>query len=137
MAEIGEGGRRNSLNSVPEILERKLLKVLREAGEEGILQRELWEKLDIDSRKGVRLVRRLERRGLLTRISTTYKGRRAYIVKISERALEKTVLPRSLEDIPCFSCTLLKECGEKISTNPINCPKLNKWLLEGSISGEN
>ena len=133
MAEIGG---RNSLDSVPEILERKLLKVLKEAGEEGILQRELWEKLDIDSRKGVKLIRRLERRGLLTRVSTTYKGRRAYIVKISERALERATLPPSLEDIPCFSCALLKECGEKISTNPINCPKLNRWLLEVSIDGE-
>jgi len=117
------------LNSVPEILERKLLKLLSEIGDEGILQKELWKKLNIDSRKGIKIVRRLERQGLLTRKSVIYRGRKTYIVKLSPKYYVKKTIPNDVMEVPCFFCSLLEDCGERISVNPINCPKLNAWLI--------
>ena len=121
-----EGG--NYLSSVPEILERRLLKLLSEIGDEGILQKELWKKLNIDSRKGIKIVRRLEKQGLLVRQSVIHRGRKTYIVKLGPKYYVKKTIPSDVVGIPCFFCNLLEDCGEKISINPVNCPKLNSWL---------
>jgi len=118
------------LSSVPEVLERKLLKLLSESGSEGILQKELWKKLNIDSRKGIKIVRTLEKQGLLTRQAIIHRGRKSYIVRLGPKYFAKKTIPRYILRIPCFYCELLDGCGEKISINPINCPKLNAWLEE-------
>jgi len=107
-----------------------LLKLLSESGDEGILQKDLWKKLNIDSRKGIKIVRTLEKQGLLTRQAIIYRGRKSYIVRLGPRYFAKRTIPKYVLSIPCFFCNLLEDCGEKISVNPINCPKMNAWLVE-------
>ncbi|RLE63869.1 MAG: transcription factor TFIIIC, partial [Thermoprotei archaeon] len=40
-------------------LEKRIIEILETAGDEGLLQRELWNILGIDSRSGMRVVARL------------------------------------------------------------------------------
>lgn len=111
-------------------LERKILEIVRESGEKGILQRDLWKILGIDSRNGSRVIRRLEQRGYLTREAVMYKGRKTYIVRATQKALTPLVIDELLKSIPCFTCEYLEKCGEGAEINPTKCDKINKWILE-------
>jgi DNA-binding MarR family transcriptional regulator len=107
-------------------LERRILEILREAGDNGILQREIWKKLDLDSRKGLKILRKLEAQGLLVKDQVTYKGRKTYILRLA-RKHEEIKLPDFLDNIPCFYCPYLQKCasGER---EIYSCPKLQEWL---------
>lgn len=122
-------------------IERRILEAVREAGDKGILQRELWRVVGIDSRNGARIVRRLEQRGFLVREAVMYKGRRTYVVRLTKKALTPIVLDPVLVSIPCFTCPMLSRCGEGAPTSPVKCERLNRWLAEyvrklGSGSGD-
>lgn len=112
------------------IIERRILEAVKDAGEKGVLQRELWKILGIDSRNGARIVRRLEQQGYLTREAVMYKGRKTYIVRITKKVLTPIVVDPVLKSIPCFTCEYLEKCGEGAEINPIKCEKINKWLSE-------
>ncbi|PSQ34973.1 MarR family transcriptional regulator [Halobacteriales archaeon SW_12_69_24] len=58
--------------------EREGLELVRETG--GIHQSEFWKDLDIDSRKGSRIIDKLEDRDLLEREETVYDGHNTYLV---------------------------------------------------------
>jgi DNA-binding MarR family transcriptional regulator len=107
-------------------LERRIIEILKEAKGDGILQREIWKKLDLDSRKGLKLLRKLEAQGLIIREQVTYKGRKTYILKLA-KIHEEVYLPEFLERIPCFYCPYLQKCasGER---DIYSCPKLQEWL---------
>ncbi len=111
-------------------LERRILEIVKESGEKGILQRDLWKILGIDSRNGARIVRRLEQCGYLVREAVMYKGRRTYIVKIAKKVLTPIVIDSLLKSIPCFTCEYLQKCGEGAEINPIKCEKINRWIME-------
>jgi len=112
------------------IIERRILEAVRDAGEKGLLQRELWKILGIDSRNGARIVRRLEQQGYLTREAVMYKGRKTYIIRITKKVLTPITVDFILKSIPCFTCEYLERCGEGAEINPIKCKKINKWLSE-------
>ena len=59
-------------------VEREGLELIRETG--GIHQSEFWKELDVDSRKGSRIVDKLEERGLAEREETVYDGHNTYLV---------------------------------------------------------
>jgi len=109
------------------VVERKILEVVASTGSVGVLQKDLWKLVGIDSRRGVRMVKSLERRGLISREMVVYKGKKIYLVKPTSKLLEVPALPPILEDVPCFYCPHLLECsnlGEKV----LNCDKLEGWL---------
>ncbi len=110
-----------------EIMEKKLYEAIREAGDTGIMQRDLWRKLGIDSRVGMRILRQLERQGLVVREEVVHKGRKSYVVRAVERAEEGVEIPRFLEEVPCFLCPLLRRCvyGE---IDISGCAKIKRWL---------
>ncbi|PSP47123.1 MarR family transcriptional regulator [Halobacteriales archaeon QH_7_69_31] len=58
--------------------ERDGLELLRDTG--GIHQSDFWKELDVDSRKGSRIVDKLEERGLAEREETVYDGHNTYLV---------------------------------------------------------
>jgi DNA-binding Lrp family transcriptional regulator len=58
--------------------EREGLELVRETG--GIHQSEFWKELDVDSRKGSRIIDKLEDRDLLEREETVYDGHNTYLV---------------------------------------------------------
>ncbi len=120
----------SQLSDLANLIERKILEVVRESGKKGILQREIWKILGLDSRNGARIIRRLEQQGFVTRDTVTYKGRKTYMVFATKKALTPLKIPDEVKEIPCFSCEKLERCGEGAGINPITCKKLNNWLKE-------
>ena len=111
-------------------LERKILDIVAASGEAGILQRDIWHLLNIDGRRGSRIVKRLERMGFLTREVVVHKGRRMYLLKPTPKLLLVPKLPSVLDEIPCFYCPHLLSCSGEAS-RVLNCEKLEKWLYGG------
>jgi len=59
-------------------MEKKALKLIIEAGDEGLLQQDLWKLLGIDSRDGSRIALRLAKKRLIYRELVSIKGRKTY-----------------------------------------------------------
>ena len=59
-------------------VEREGLQLIRETG--GIHQSDFWKELDVDSRKGSRIIDKLEKRGLVEREEAVYDGHNTYLV---------------------------------------------------------
>lgn len=114
-------------------LEKRIIEILETAGDEGLLQRELWNILGIDSRSGMRVVARLERRGFLTRKRVYHKGKATYLLRLSKKAGEEIEIPQILTVLPCFSCPYIDRCDEGGSPDPRNCIELDKWLRNMKI----
>ncbi|HDD33899.1 MAG TPA: transcription factor TFIIIC [Thermofilaceae archaeon] len=112
------------------LLEKRILDIVAASGDAGILQRDVWHLLNIDSRRGVRIVKRLERMGFLTRELVVHKGRRMYLLKPTPKLLLSPQLPDSLDEVPCFYCPKLLECASEAGRS-LNCERLEKWLHAG------
>ncbi len=110
----------------------EILKILREKGE--VLQKDLWKELNIDSSKCSRILRKLEKEGLIKRIEVVVDGVKTFKIVPAEAEVEeeeeeeldlKAIMER-MEDItglpPCYGC-LEKEC------EAVNCLKLEVWFL--------
>ncbi len=110
-------------------LEKKALKIIKECGDTGLPQNELWKSLNTTSREGHRISSKLERNGQIRRVKELYKGRWTYrlfpIVKT-----EQPVKYDKLDDCPCFDCEDLQKCGVGNDVNPISCVKQNNWIKE-------
>lgn len=59
--------------------EQQALDLIR--SEDGIVQSRLWKELDISSRHGSEIARRLAAKGLISRTKTSYEGNRTFILK--------------------------------------------------------
>jgi len=101
-----------------------MLQVVMNVGEEGILQSELWKKLNADSREGSRAVLRLEKKGLIERRRELHDGRWTFRV-LSRRKLSRI---DSIVDVPCAFCADESKCGHSAIVTPSKCTKLTFWL---------
>jgi DNA-binding MarR family transcriptional regulator len=106
-------------------LENRALRILVEAGSEGILQSELWKKLELSSKEGSRLALRFERRGLIERKKVLYEGRWTYRL-FSKR---RNISLESVADSPCILCEEMDKCSEGGAISPVFCNKLTDWIL--------
>ncbi|WP_290900426.1 winged helix-turn-helix transcriptional regulator [Ferroglobus sp.] len=113
----------------------EILKLLEKKGE--ILQKDLWKELNIDSSKCSRILRKLEKEGLIKRIEVVVDGVKTFKivpahVEVEEEEEEPSLieLMKKVEAItglpPCFGC-LLVEC------DPKECLKLEIWCLRRSM----
>ena len=59
-------------------IEREGLELIRR--QDGIHQSDFWKELDVDSRKGSRIIEALEEEGLVEREETVYQGHNTYYV---------------------------------------------------------
>jgi len=109
-----------------ENLYQRALRIIMEAGEEGILQSELWRKLGATSREGSRIAIRLERRGLIIRRRELYKGRWTYRLYARTRKISI----ESIRDCPCFTCPDSFRCAPGGVVDPVMCDKLARWAQE-------
>ncbi len=111
----------------------EILKILEEKGE--ILQKDLWKELKIDSSKCSRILRKLEKEGLIKRVEVVVDGVKTFKIvsaKFEERKTEeekldlKTIMDR-MEQVtklpPCYGCLDL-ECEAE------RCLKLEVWFLK-------
>jgi len=106
-------------------LESRALRILVEAGNDGILQSVLWKKLELSSKEGSRLALRFERRGLIERKKVLHDGRWTYRL-FSKR---RNVSLESVADSPCIVCEEMDKCTEGGAISPIFCEKLTDWML--------
>ncbi len=115
------------MSEITDVIERRILEVVKEAGPEGIIQREIWVKLSIDSRRGHRILKYLEAQGYIKREPITYRGRKTYLVKPASKLFQRIELPPELDSIPCFYCEHLSQCSGGYRS-PLECKKLYSWL---------
>lgn len=106
-------------------LEQKALHLIINTGYEGVLQSELWRKLEASSREGSRIAIKLENKGLIRRERELRKGRWTY--RIYPKRVPASI--DSIADCPCLMCPFNSRCGSASSITPHNCEKLTEWLL--------
>ncbi|MEM2226812.1 MAG: transcriptional regulator [Candidatus Bathyarchaeia archaeon] len=104
-------------------VEQDVLRLIMDAGDEGVLQSELWKNMGVDSREGSRAILRLERRGLIARKKELHSGRWTYRL-FSKR---KYATIDDIKDIPCTFCDLESRCGES-DLSPENCERMIAWI---------
>lgn len=115
-----------------EQLEKRILDIVSASGEAGVLQRDIWQLLNIDSRRGSKFIKRLERMGLISREVIVHKGRKVYLLKPTPKLRQIPKLPPELDAVPCFYCPLLPYCTGELS-KILTCEKLNRWLYDSSV----
>ncbi|MHA1608152.1 MAG: helix-turn-helix transcriptional regulator [Candidatus Freyarchaeota archaeon] len=108
-------------------MEEKAYEIIREAGEKGLLQSDLWRKLGVNSREGSRVAMRLEKKGLIRRLRELYKGRWTYRIFANEKE-NVEVKWNTLGGCPCFTCKQISRCGIGQPISPIRCWKLTEWI---------
>ena len=112
----------------------EILQILQEKG--AVLQKDLWKELSIDSSKCSRILRKLEREGLIKRVEVVVDGVKTFKIvpanmEIKEKPEEASlrIMMEKMENFsglpPCFGC-LEKNCDAK------SCIKLEAWLLKKS-----
>jgi len=106
-------------------LEQKALHLIINTGYEGVLQSELWRKLEASSREGSRIAIKLENKGLIRRERELRNGRWTY--RIYPKRVPASI--DSIADCPCLMCPYNSRCGSSSSITPYNCEKLTEWLL--------
>lgn len=106
-------------------LEHKALDVVVNNGNEGVLQSELWRKLDATSREGSRIALKLETKGLILREKELFEGRWTYRL-FPKR---KPASLNSIIDSPCLMCPNDARCGAWSQISPNHCPRLTAWIL--------
>ncbi|WP_455277561.1 MarR family transcriptional regulator [[Eubacterium] cellulosolvens] len=106
--------------------EHEMLNLIVGMGDEGILQSELWKKMNADSREGSRTILRLEKKGLIERKKELHEGRWTYRV-FAKRKLSTI---DSILEIPCAACNQESRCSDAGTVTPNNCNELTKWLID-------
>ena len=105
-------------------LEKQALQIVIDAGEEGILQSEMWKKLGVTSREGSRLALKFEEKEIITRKKVLHSGRWTY--KLFSQT--KAVTIDSIADCPCITCSDIDKCFTGGTISPITCQLLHAWI---------
>jgi hypothetical protein len=113
-------------------LEKRALKLIKGAGDTGILQRDMWRALDATSREGSRISLRLAEQQLITRERELANGRWTHRIFINMRP----VLLDSIIDVPCMMCDDIQRCEVGGGISALECEVLTQWLVSGSQSPE-
>ncbi len=110
-------------------------------------QRNLWKFIGMDSKSGLPVLSKLERRGLIVREKQGGEKRGVYVIKLTNKAYEllqkmrereesdrtialpsvKSPLLKLLLSIPCTYCMHISECGYA-KIDPARCVMFSKWL---------
>lgn len=110
--------------SVKREREKRAFQLILESGEEGILQSDMWKRLESNSQTGSMIARKLERRGIINRNREVHNGRWTYRLL----SLKKTITVKSVIDCPCMACNDIERCSPRLNFSPITCAKLTYWI---------
>ncbi len=116
----------------------EVLKILQERG--AVLQKDLWKELNIDSSKCSRILRKLEKEGLIRRVEVVVDGVKTFKIVLSGYEEEKE--EKKEDDLksvlkkedgistlpPCFAC-LETDCEARV------CLRLEVWFLRNCKMG--
>ncbi|MCW4020132.1 MAG: transcriptional regulator [Candidatus Bathyarchaeota archaeon] len=112
-------------------LEQKALKLIMNVGEEGLLQSEMWRKMDASSREGSRISIKLEKKGLIHRERELCNGRWTYRLYSTRQPVSIT----SILTCPCLICVESIRCGAGGRITPNECGVLTQWILDSYREG--
>lgn len=104
--------------------EKKALKLVFEAGEEGLLQSKLWKLLDVSSREGSRIAKKFADKGKVIRKKVLEEGRWTYKLFFKK----EPVTLESVEGCPCLICPEVDKCFRGGTQDPNICLKLTAWI---------
>ncbi len=109
------------------------LRIVQQAGQQGILQSELWKRMGVDSRKGSRTILSLERKTLLYRKKELNRGRWTFRVFSSQKPTKVD----SIVNVPCASCEddPRGNCPTD-QLNPETCARLEHWVNDTDTCGK-
>jgi len=105
-------------------IERQALKLIYDAGEEGLFQTELWRILDLSSREASRIAKKFEVKGNVYREKVLNNGRWTYKIFLSK----EFVTLESVEDCPCLVCPDINKCFSGGKKDPRICLDLTAWI---------
>ena len=95
-----------------------------EAGDEGLLQTEMWKRLGITGQEGSKIARRFEEKGVIKRQRELHEGRQTYRLF----STKKTVTLDSIMGCPCGTCDDVERCITGRQISPTRCPVLTEWI---------
>jgi len=110
--------------SVKREREKRAFQLILESGEEGILQSEMWKRMESNSQTGTIIARKLERMGIINRQRELHDGRWTYRLI----SLQKPVTVESIIDCPCTACDDINKCTPGLLISPLHCKQLTYWL---------
>jgi len=105
-------------------LEQKALKLVLDAGDEGLIQSDMWRGLGVSSREGSRLAIKFEEKGVVERRKVLHDGRWTY--KLYSKV--KPVTIDTIKDCPCVACDEINRCVPGGLLSPIGCRQLTEWI---------
>ncbi|KUO88018.1 MAG: multidrug DMT transporter permease [Thermoproteus sp. JCHS_4] len=110
-------------------------------------QRNLWKYIGIDSKTGLPILGRLEKRGLIKKERVGGERRGVYIVRLTEKAYKMlselreraeeiarfdvgklSEELRALLTVPCAFCPYIERCGFSF-VDPLHCELLTRWSM--------
>ncbi len=104
--------------------ERQALKLIIDAGDEGLFQTELWKLLDISSREASRIAKKLEEKDRVFREKVLNNGRWTFKIY----STKEYVTIDSIKDCPCLICPDVDRCFSGGKKDPRICLELTAWL---------
>ena len=110
-------------------LEHKALQMIMNTDTKGVLQSELWRKINASSREGSRISIKLENKCLVYRERELHDGRWTYRLYSKRRP----VTINSILACPCLTCDENQRCEVEGTNSPNNCEKLIGWVLDASL----
>ena len=105
-------------------VERKAMKLILEAGKEGVLQSELWKLLDVSNREASRMAIKFVEKGKVCREKVLNNGRWTYKVF----SMEEYVTINSIEGCPCLVCGEVEKCYTGGTKDPRTCLEMTAWV---------
>jgi len=105
-------------------VEKKALKIIIDAGDEGLFQTELWKLLDISSREASRIAKKLEEKDRVFREKVLNNGRWTFKIY----STKEYVTIDSIKDCPCLICPDVDKCFRGGKKDPTTCLELTAWL---------
>ena len=113
--------------SIRRDLDKRAFQLILKAGDEGILQAEMWRRLGTSNRDGSRIARGFEKKGVIKRQRELHEGRWTYRLI----SLKKPITVDSIIDCPCMICDEMDKCFPGGHINPNLCIILTQWIHEG------
>jgi len=108
-----------------EYLAAKTIRIIIGNGKDGILQTNLWKKLDLTGHNGSRIATRLEKRSLIIREKIRHDGRWTYRLFAAKLPADT----QCLEQAPCLTCPVEHMCSVESAYSPNNCNLIEEWAL--------
>ena len=104
--------------------EQRALKLIIDAGDEGLFQTELWKLLDVSGREASRMASKFEEKGQVRREKVLNNGRWTYMIY----SMKEYVTMKSIDGCPCLICDEVERCFSDGKITPLTCLKMTAWI---------